>query len=103
MSAVPILQIDEIAVTYSQMIPAPLGVSLAVPAGGIVALLGGDGAGKTTTLKAVSRLVQAERGELTRDASGFAVKRLQMGHRELPPNGDLCRYPRGDAVLSVCR
>ncbi|MCP3715375.1 ABC transporter ATP-binding protein [Paraburkholderia sp. CNPSo 3281] len=65
MASPPILQVDEIAVTYSQIIPALRGVSLAVPEGAIVALLGGNGAGKTTTLKAISNLVRAERGELT--------------------------------------
>ncbi len=61
----PILQVDDIAVTYSQIIPALRGVSLVVPEGAIVALLGGNGAGKTTTLKAISSLVQVERGALT--------------------------------------
>jgi branched-chain amino acid transport system ATP-binding protein len=61
----PILQVDEIAVTYGGMIPALRGVSLAVPQGAIVALLGGNGAGKSTTLKAISSLVRAERGDLT--------------------------------------
>ena len=61
----PILQVDDLAVTYSQIIPALRGVSLTVPQGAIVALLGGNGAGKTTTLKAISSLVRAERGELT--------------------------------------
>ena len=65
MSAGPILQVDDIAVTYSQLIPALRGVSLTVPSGAIVALLGGNGAGKTTTLKAISNLIRAERGELT--------------------------------------
>ena len=65
MAATPILRVDEIAVTYSQIIPALRGVSLTVPQGAIVALLGGNGAGKTTTLKAVSSLVRAERGALT--------------------------------------
>jgi branched-chain amino acid transport system ATP-binding protein len=65
MASAPNLQVDEIAVTYSQIIPALRGVSLAVPEGAIVALLGGNGAGKTTTLKAISNLVRAERGELT--------------------------------------
>ncbi|SDB93092.1 ABC transporter ATP-binding protein [Paraburkholderia lycopersici] len=60
----PILQVDEIAVTYGRIIPALRGVSLAVPHGAIVALLGGNGAGKSTTLKAISSLVHAERGEL---------------------------------------
>ncbi|AXK65372.1 ABC transporter ATP-binding protein [Burkholderia sp. IDO3] len=65
MSAAPILQVDEIAVTYNQIIPALRDVSLVVPAGSIVALLGGNGAGKTTTLKAISSLIRAERGALT--------------------------------------
>ncbi|MDR8396330.1 ABC transporter ATP-binding protein [Paraburkholderia sp. USG1] len=65
MSAAPILQVEEIAVTYGQLIAALRGVSLTVPAGAIVALLGGNGAGKTTTLKAISSLIRAERGELT--------------------------------------
>ncbi|WP_120342660.1 ABC transporter ATP-binding protein [Paraburkholderia fungorum] len=65
MSAAPILQVEEIAVTYNQLIAALRGVSLTVPSGAIVALLGGNGAGKTTTLKAVSNLIRAERGELT--------------------------------------
>ncbi|MFM0077488.1 ABC transporter ATP-binding protein [Paraburkholderia sediminicola] len=65
MSATPILQVEDIAVTYSQLIPALRGVSLTVPSGAIVALLGGNGAGKTTTLKAISSLIRAERGELT--------------------------------------
>ncbi len=65
MSADVILQVEDIAVTYSQIIPALRGVSLAVPAGAIVALLGGNGAGKTTTLKTISSLIRAERGELT--------------------------------------
>jgi branched-chain amino acid transport system ATP-binding protein len=65
MSAAPILQVEDVAVTYSQIIPALRGVSLTVPFGAIVALLGGNGAGKTSTLKAISGLIRAERGELT--------------------------------------
>jgi branched-chain amino acid transport system ATP-binding protein len=42
----PILQADEISVTYGGIIPALRGVSLTVPERAIVALLGGNGAGK---------------------------------------------------------
>lgn len=66
MSAAPILQVEAIHVAYGGgLVPAVRGVSLTVPAGGVVALLGGNGAGKTTTLKAISSLIRAERGELT--------------------------------------
>ena len=64
MSNVPILQIDAIEVLYEQAILAVRGVSLAVPQGQIVALLGANGAGKSTTLKAASNLARAERGEV---------------------------------------
>ena len=58
------------------------GVSLQVPAGGIVALLGANGAGKTTTLKAVSNLLHAERGEVTKGSIVFDGTEVQS----LSPN-----------------
>ncbi|CAI8717759.1 ABC transporter ATP-binding protein [Pseudomonas sp. IT-P291] len=64
MNEVPILQIDGIEVLYEQAILAVRGVSLAVPQGQIVVLLGANGAGKSTALKAASNLVRAERGEV---------------------------------------
>lgn len=60
----PILQLEHIEVIYGRVILAVRGVSLKVPAGSVVALLGANGAGKSTTLKAVSSLVRAERGEV---------------------------------------
>ncbi|KAF0815319.1 High-affinity branched-chain amino acid transport ATP-binding protein LivF [Andreprevotia sp. IGB-42] len=64
MPGTPILQLERIEVIYDQVILAVRGISLAVPQGGIVALLGANGAGKSTTLKAISSLVRAERGEV---------------------------------------
>jgi len=61
-----LLDIKNIEVVYGQAILAVRDISLSVGQGQIVALLGANGAGKSTTLKAVSRLLQAERGSLTR-------------------------------------
>jgi len=61
-----ILKIDSIEVIYDSVIAAVHDVSLTVPRGKIVALLGGNGAGKSTTLKAVSTMLAAERGKVTR-------------------------------------
>ncbi|PKM30719.1 MAG: ABC transporter ATP-binding protein [Gammaproteobacteria bacterium HGW-Gammaproteobacteria-11] len=66
MSHDPILQIDTIEVLYEQAILAVKGVSLHVQPGQIVVLLGANGAGKSTTLKAASNLVRAERGEVVK-------------------------------------
>jgi branched-chain amino acid transport system ATP-binding protein len=61
----PILEINSIEVKYHEVILVLKGVSLQVPKGGIVALLGANGAGKSTTLKAVSGLLKHEDGEVT--------------------------------------
>jgi branched-chain amino acid transport system ATP-binding protein len=61
-----VLSVNNIEVIYNRVILVLRGVSLKVPEGGIVALLGANGAGKSTTLKAVSRLLNSERGEITK-------------------------------------
>jgi len=66
-----ILAVNNIEVLYDRVILVLKGVSLNVPAGGIVALLGANGAGKTTTLKAISNLLHSERGEVTKGAILF--------------------------------
>ena len=65
MSTDTILEIDTIEVVYDSVIAALHDVSLSVPRGKIVALLGGNGAGKSTTLKAVSTMLASERGKVT--------------------------------------
>jgi branched-chain amino acid transport system ATP-binding protein len=64
-TAEAILKIKNIEVKYHEVILVLKGVSIDVPRGGIVALLGANGAGKSTTLKAVSGLLNTEDGEVT--------------------------------------
>src|SRR5512134_2471253 len=71
------LEVNNIEVVYDHVILVLKGVSLAVPKGGIVALLGANGAGKTTSLKAVSNLLRAERGEVTRGSIVFGGEQVQ--------------------------
>ena len=66
-----ILSVNNIEVVYNHVILVLKGVSLAVPKGQIVALLGANGAGKSTTLKAISNLLSAERGEVTKGSILF--------------------------------
>ena len=67
----PLLAVNNIEVIYDHVILVLKGVSLVVPEGGVVALLGANGAGKSTTLKAISNLLGAERGDVTKGSITF--------------------------------
>jgi branched-chain amino acid transport system ATP-binding protein len=69
------LTLNNIEVIYDHVILVLKGVSLEVPKGKIVALLGANGAGKSTTLKAISNLLRTERGEVTKGSIEFDGKR----------------------------
>jgi branched-chain amino acid transport system ATP-binding protein len=74
--AAPYLSVNNIEVIYDHVILVLKGVSLEVPEGRIVALLGANGAGKSTTLKAISNLLSAERGDVTKGTIEFKGKRV---------------------------
>ena len=71
-----LLSINNIEVIYNHVILVLKGVSLEVPEGGIVALLGANGAGKSTTLKAISNLLRSERGDVTKGSIEFRGDRI---------------------------
>lgn len=70
------LDILNIEVRYSGVILVLKGVSLQVPEGKIVALLGANGAGKSTTLKAISGLLSTELGKVTDGTIYFEGERI---------------------------
>lgn len=61
-----LLSIQNLEVVYSDVIVALRGVSLDVPSGVIVTLLGANGAGKTSVVRAISGLLPAHRGRITK-------------------------------------
>ena len=71
-----ILTLNNVEVVYDYVSLAIKGVSLAVPNGGMVALLGANGAGKSTTLKSISGLLTAERGEVRRGEVQFQNRNI---------------------------
>ncbi|MFC5730753.1 MULTISPECIES: ABC transporter ATP-binding protein [Nocardioides] len=71
-----LLDIRGIEVIYDEVILVLRGLSLAVPEGKVVALLGSNGAGKSTTLKAVSGLLSTERGEVSDGSIVFDGKNI---------------------------
>ena len=77
-----LLSVNNIEVIYDHVILVLKGVSLEVMKGGVVALLGANGAGKSTTLKAISNLLGAERGDVTKGSITFQGEDVQS----LSPN-----------------
>jgi len=77
-SEAPVLEINNIEVIYEDVILVLRGLTLGVPEGKVVALLGSNGAGKSTTLKAVAGLLPSEHGEVTQGSvvyRGAAITR----------------------------
>ena len=82
------LQVNNIEVVYMNVIRVLQGVSLEVGDRNIVALLGANGGGKTTTLKAISGLLKTEQGEVTEGSIEFDGKRLdRLGPEDIAAIG----------------
>src|SRR6266536_593650 len=73
----PLLSVRNIEVVYDNVILVLRGLSMDVPQGAIVALLGANGAGKSTTLKAISGLLKTEDGAVTRGEIAFDGQCIQ--------------------------
>jgi branched-chain amino acid transport system ATP-binding protein len=88
------LKVDNLVVAYGSII-ALHGVSLEVPQGSIVTLIGANGAGKSTTLRAISGLVKSSGGEIICEGESIA---------KLPPHlivgRGLCHVPEGRMVFA---
>ena len=82
MTTPSILTVNNIEVIYDHVILVLKGVSLSVPRGKIVALMGANGAGKSTTLKSISTLLRGERGDVTKGSVEFNGERID----QLTPN-----------------
>jgi branched-chain amino acid transport system ATP-binding protein len=74
------LSLNNVEVIYNKVILVLKGMSLQVPQGKIVALLGSNGAGKSTTLKAISGLLKPDNGEVTDGSIEFMGERIH--HRD---------------------
>lgn len=118
------LSVRNIEVIYDHVILVLKGVSLDVPKGGIVALLGANGAGKSTTLKSISNLLRAERGDVTKGTIEYKGQRIDgltpndlvkrgviqvmegrhcFGHLTVEENLLTGAYTRGDGRAAIAR
>jgi branched-chain amino acid transport system ATP-binding protein len=86
-----VLEVHNLSVQYGA-ITALHGISLTVPAGGIVTLIGGNGAGKTTTLRAISGMVKPTSGRILfdgQDITGLAPHEIVRRGLAHSPEGRL--------------
>jgi branched-chain amino acid transport system ATP-binding protein len=72
-----LLRVEKIEVTYHRVVTAVQGVSLAVERGQIVALLGTNGAGKTTMLRAISGFIGLDDARVTEGAIVYKGEHLE--------------------------
>src|SRR5436853_5768503 len=70
------LILQDIAVTYQNVVPAVQGISLEVPDKSVVALLGANGAGKTTIIRAISGLLSLHKASIVRGSILFDGERI---------------------------
>lgn len=87
------LKLDNVHATYGKVL-ALRGISLEVKQGEIVALLGANGAGKSTTLRAISALIQPTEGDIT-----FEGKPLGKVAAEAIVRAGISHVPEGRRIF----
>ncbi|HWW47468.1 MAG TPA: ABC transporter ATP-binding protein [Xanthobacteraceae bacterium] len=90
-----LLAINNLKIVYDGAIEAVRDVSLAVPQGAIVALLGSNGAGKSSILKAVSGVLAIEEGEIEKGAIHFDGQPIHERTAEEVVRAGLVQVPEG--------
>jgi branched-chain amino acid transport system ATP-binding protein len=94
------LDVNNIEVIYNDVILAVKGISLKVPEGHIVTLLGANGAGKSTVIKSISGLLRSQDGEIKRGTINYRGKRVDGESPENIVKMGICQVPEGRRVFS---
>jgi branched-chain amino acid transport system ATP-binding protein len=88
-----LLELEDVSVSYGG-VRALSGISFSVPEGCVVALLGANGAGKSTTLRTISGLVRAESGTIT-----FAGERIEHAAPHQITRRGILQVPEGRGIF----
>jgi branched-chain amino acid transport system ATP-binding protein len=99
-AAPPLLSVNNIEVVYNDVILVLRGLSLDVRKGEVVALLGANGAGKSTTLKAISGLLKTEDGEVTRGDILFGGERINGKDPDRIVQGGIFQVMEGRRIIA---
>ncbi|MGZ6290977.1 MAG: ABC transporter ATP-binding protein [Syntrophales bacterium] len=93
------LKVNNIEVTYHGVILVLRGVSLEVGDGKIISLLGANGAGKSTTLKAISGLLKTEVGRVSRGSIHFDGQEIERSDPEELAKMGIIQVMEGRRIL----
>lgn len=93
------LAAEKIKAVYGGVVLGISDVSLSVPEGGFVALLGSNGAGKSTTLKSISGVLRAENGRITEGQIVFDGRRIDRMDPEDAARLGICHVLQGRSVF----
>ncbi|RJQ24999.1 MAG: ABC transporter ATP-binding protein [Peptococcaceae bacterium] len=93
------LEISNIQVLYSDVILAIKGISFAVPEGKIVTLLGNNGAGKTTILRAICGLLHSVNGELEKGTIAYGGESIERRRPEEVVQRGITMVPEGRGIF----
>ncbi len=96
------LLLQDIAITYHNVVPAVQGISLEVPDKTVVALLGTNGAGKSTTLRAISGLLNFHNASIIRGSILFDGERIDRLNATQIVQRGIVQVLEGTCNTSVC-
>jgi branched-chain amino acid transport system ATP-binding protein len=96
-----ILAVNNLEVVYNDVVLAVRGISLQVPRGSIVAVLGANGAGKTTVLRAVTGLLDVHRARITKGDVELEGRRIDRDDPAAIVRAGVAQVMEGRRVFSA--
>ena len=93
------LEVANLEVVYHDVILAVRGISFTVPPGRIVALLGANGAGKTTVLRAISGLLDLQHGDITKGEIRLDGEPIHRRRAEAIVRGGITQVMEGRRIF----
>ena len=93
------LKVNNVEIVYNDVIRVLKGISFEVPAESIVALLGSNGAGKSTVLKTISGIIELEDGELVEGSIEFENNPIERMPPEKIVRAGIVQVPEGRGIF----
>ncbi len=96
----PVLEVDDLRVTYGGAVEALRGITLAVPDGKVVAVLGSNGAGKSTLLRTISSTLRLHKGRIEQGTVVFDGRSLAGRDASSIVQAGVVQVPEGRRIFS---